>query len=658
MDFADAISDTLSFHSAVTTLSLDKSQCSSPVSPTLPKESQQSQQSNLRRSSLTLDLQLHDETQVKVPRVLSPQSASTKYPISILKQRNPPKSSDTTVATSERETSDSIFMGKKSPISPSTSAPMNLQLRPQTSFDLTLSSRNNMSSSQSYHSKTSRSSKASTFVHSVTSSLKSVKRVLALKKSGQSVKLDPLKNSSLNWKMFPPLLPKLSGKFTHDKTKATVLSKWVCVEEFSPTPTSVPIWVSKFSTCGRLLATAGEDGLIFIWTLEQFRHHFNNTKRLSSDESIAKPLKKMDPLLGLEDQENRAKIIDTNPFGKGPLVTFTGHTGMIMDLSWSKKEFLASASKDGSVIIWHVKKEEPILQLDHKDNNTYQQVVACQFLNDSKQLYTVTVNGVVRHANIIQKQMKICLKVDLQENQQVSTLCICNHDSLCVIGTGDGRLLFYEIKTTKLELLNCINISSKTRTGPKLYNIQSYGNSEYESLVVTSSDDKIRIYGTKDYSCLATFKGFKSCTEMDGAKIDNSNKLVVVSSSQASLCLFPYSSNEYHLGTSKIASLPGNQYFLPGYTSKSFVSIDVNSIFRKSSKKYKGPPSLSSLAAETSSAFSNFQITSFAIAPRVDFFTDFFNAINLSFDQRPSNVIVTTDTAGKIRILLNAHEKV
>ena len=124
---------------------------------------------------------------------------------------------------------------------------------------------------------------------------------------------------------------------------------------------------------------------------------------------------------------------------------------------------------------------------------------------------------------------------------------------------------------------------------------------------------------------------------MDGGKIDPSNKLIVVSGSPASLYLYPYSSNDYHLTTAKLASLPGNQYFLPGYTSKSFVSIDLDIESQNFlSKRY--------------------QITSFAIAPRVDFFLDFFNAINLKFDQRPTNVIVTTDTAGKIRILVNAHE--
>merc|ERR1712004_235253 len=127
------------------------------------------------------------------------------------------------------------------------------------------------SSSQSYHSKTSKSSKASTLVRSMSSGLKSLKKTLSIRSStgGQSVKLDDLKFSE--WKNLPPLNAKLSSKWIHDKSKAVALSKWVCVTEFSPTPTEVPIWVSKFSTCGRLLATAGEDGLIFIWTLQHFR---------------------------------------------------------------------------------------------------------------------------------------------------------------------------------------------------------------------------------------------------------------------------------------------------------------------------------------------------------------------------------------------------
>ena len=54
-------------------------------------------------------------------------------------------------------------------------------------------------------------------------------------------------------------------------------------------------------------------------------------------------------------------------FRSTPIREFEGHTGDILDLSWSKNNFLLSSSMDKTVRLWHVSRQECLCTFKHKD---------------------------------------------------------------------------------------------------------------------------------------------------------------------------------------------------------------------------------------------------------------------------------------------------
>jgi len=47
------------------------------------------------------------------------------------------------------------------------------------------------------------------------------------------------------------------------------------------------VWTMKFSQCGRLLATGGQDNLLYIWTLKDAFTYFDEMRRKYSEGECA-----------------------------------------------------------------------------------------------------------------------------------------------------------------------------------------------------------------------------------------------------------------------------------------------------------------------------------------------------------------------------------
>lgn len=99
-----------------------------------------------------------------------------------------------------------------------------------------------------------------------------------------------------------------------------------------------PIWVAKFSTDGKYLATAGQDKMLLIWRIQGVVDTYNLEHMLGKDNSEG-------------SRENNTDLLEPTPFR-----IFQGHESDIVDLSWSRNDFVVTASTDSYVILWHPKR--------------------------------------------------------------------------------------------------------------------------------------------------------------------------------------------------------------------------------------------------------------------------------------------------------------
>lgn len=500
--------------------------------------------------------------------------------------------------------------------------------------------------------------------------------------------------------LFKPLKTFISGSYQGDKLKQENLRQWSCINEHTATPSPRAINVCKFSPCGRLLATAGEDGVIWIWVLKQFRSYFEKQNLVNKNSGNGIDLVG-NPKIAQNDTETHHNIApttshigvgnsapelpapsvnlksslknslipieDTNPFGMGPFTTLIGHEAEIYDVSWSgsstAKVLLISASRDGSVLLWDVGgQQEPMLMFDHKDVKTKipEPIISVHFMQDVRLFISVTFKGVIRSCSALDKCQTKCLSLNLPDKHQVTTVSLANNTRTMLIGTSDGRILIYDLQQVNLtkislQLLNEISLPKKTRVNkiktytPILNNSSStsgfktvasnavYKSKGCDNVIVTTADKKIRIYETKDWTNIATFKGFSGndAAELDGASLSPDHKILTMVGGNSEVFVFPYSSSENGKGNSKAGSIPGNQYFNPGYASKSWIGICTNN-------KREEPTNTIP------------ELTSCCIAPRTDFFLDFINRhTDIKFKSKPKYVLIVTDTHGKIKVLVN-----
>lgn len=113
------------------------------------------------------------------------------------------------------------------------------------------------------------------------------------------------------------------------------------------------IWTMKFSPTGAHLCTAGQNTQVVIWCvgglpIEEVidgEHYQENEKH----------------------QSNKGRMEITHFIHPEPYRVLEGHTSDVIDVAWSKLEFLLSASTDKTVRLWHVRTSDCLQFFRHPD---------------------------------------------------------------------------------------------------------------------------------------------------------------------------------------------------------------------------------------------------------------------------------------------------
>nr|NVI79807.1 putative WD repeat-containing protein 44 [Cucujiformia] len=136
------------------------------------------------------------------------------------------------------------------------------------------------------------------------------------------------------------------------------------------------IWCMKFSRCGKLLATAGQDKILRIWVVRDAFQFFQNMRTKYNAEKVS-PTPSQESLVSHNSTEinvNPATFETTNSnensklvFMPKPFCTYSGHTSDLLDVSWSKSYFILSSSMDKTVRLWHISRKECLCCFQHID---------------------------------------------------------------------------------------------------------------------------------------------------------------------------------------------------------------------------------------------------------------------------------------------------
>ncbi|KAM9180146.1 WD repeat-containing protein 44 [Dugong dugon] len=270
------------------------------------------------------------------------------------------------------------------------------------------------------------------------------------------------------------------------------------------------VWTMKFSHCGRLLASAGQDNVVRIWALKNAFDYFNNMRMKYNTEGRVSPSPSQESLNSSKSDTETGVCSGTDedpddknaPFRQRPFCKYKGHTADLLDLSWSKNYFLLSSSMDKTVRLWHISRRECLCCFQHIDF-----VTAIAFHpRDDRYFLSGSLDGKLRLWNIPDKKVALWNEVDGQ-TKLITAANFCQNGKYAVIGTYDGRCIFYDTEHLKYHTqIHVRSTRGRNRVGRKITGIEPLPGEN--KILVTSNDSRIRLYDLRDLSLSMKYKGY------------------------------------------------------------------------------------------------------------------------------------------------------
>ncbi|EIE19158.1 WD40 repeat-like protein [Coccomyxa subellipsoidea C-169] len=241
------------------------------------------------------------------------------------------------------------------------------------------------------------------------------------------------------------------------------------------------IWTMKFSKNGKYLASAGQDAAVRVWEV-----------CLNRGET--------------ENAEEGPRVLRVAPYR-----TFAGHTADVLDLAWSKSQFLLTASMDKTVRLWHISMDDCLRVFKHTDF-----VTSLDFHPvDDKYFISGSIDGKVRVWNIPEQRV-----VDWADvHEMVTATAFAPDGRRAVVGTMKGRCRFYQCEPSfKLEYQAQIDVKNRrgnTSRGRKITGMQ-FMPKDPSQLLITSNDSRVRLYDGEPPAAWCRRAGFTLRTKYKG----------------------------------------------------------------------------------------------------------------------------------------------
>lgn len=294
-------------------------------------------------------------------------------------------------------------------------------------------------------------------------------------------------------------------------------------------PHSGPVWTVAFSQCGSFVATGGQDSTVIVWAVKKSAADAEIIARTAAVNGGA--VRDSAPAAaaagssgsstnggnqttssGANDSSgSSSSSSDTNTNGSTtvgdlmvnatPYVVLSGHKADVVDLAWSKANFILSASLDKTVRLWHVSRQKCLRVFQHTDFVT---TVSFHPIED-RYFLSGSFDKKLRVWNIPSHKV-----VEWVQTASVITAAAFSPDGeYTTAGLYNGQVVIYHTDQLKYRtLIDCRNRSGRNSAGKKVTGLNFSPDGLY--LLVTTNDSRLRLYDMDDFTMISKYKGLKN----------------------------------------------------------------------------------------------------------------------------------------------------
>ncbi|CAI9295602.1 unnamed protein product [Lactuca saligna] len=308
------------------------------------------------------------------------------------------------------------------------------------------------------------------------------------------------------------------------------------------------ILTMKFSLDGRYLASAGEDMVVRVWQVVEDERSdetdipdvdssclyftVNNLSELTplmADKEKEKEKQKLSRMKSMRKSKNLACVIFPPKIFRileKPVHEFHGHTGHVLDLSWSNNNFLLSSSVDETVRLWRVGSDQCLRVFPHSN------YVTCVAFQPSNQNYFISgsIDGKVRMWSVSK-----CQVVDWMDLREIVTAVAYTPDGKGgVIGSMNGCCSFFSLPENQFQMEESVYLNSKKKS-QRIIGFQFYPQ-DPSKLMVICADSQVRILN--GINVVGKFKGQRTSTNPICATFTSDGKHIVSSNEDSNVYIW------------------------------------------------------------------------------------------------------------------------
>ncbi|KAI8981504.1 WD40-repeat-containing domain protein [Pilobolus umbonatus] len=283
------------------------------------------------------------------------------------------------------------------------------------------------------------------------------------------------------------------------------------------------IWAIQFSLDGRYMATGGQDCIICIW----------------------KTLRVPEKVDNIDMQDLFPQIPSIKVFHDTPARTYTGHLADILDLSWSKHNFLLSSSMDSTVRLWHISQEACLCVFNHPDV-----VTSVEFHpKNDRYFLSGSMDGRIRLWSIPDK--KVIFWNEINSRDMITAVAFSLDGRTACAGSDEGDVFFFETQLLKYNTHIVVKRRSAKR-GRKVTSIEFLPCMIFnsEKILVTTNDSTLWLINMKDKSYVYHYGGHDNSVMQIRAALGDDGNYIMCGSEDGSI----------HLWKTDLLSRPSFQY--------------------------------------------------------------------------------------------------